>query len=493
VQGKDLEFPDRLDFTLPDFTRFRWVSDRARVHWEPRLQRISEVWAQVEWRSVCAGIRRCALVPITPRQLVAQAEPWIVQDLVMLPLAVETGSTQPYVSNVPPASSQGPEVLRVVIGARSAVLQFKSAWAAGDNETIGDLLGYPPCCRAFFAEVWVRRACVDTTWPMASNTRRPEGHIIIVAGPRPWANVLGRWFGVRAVPHLPCRFDCLPTFALAESMLRVGRDCGFDEEMGWIEEILSWPVEWSALHGIAEIKFPVLSVSTRTDATPRKYTVRWEGTSYPAEAVSGVQFPYARPPRLRVSESPSFRRGMEHLTLGEPPRPGWYHTDNGFTSYHAMHALHRPLVALARDELTDVAGHIIDLGCGNGALLEKICRERDRLTPHGIDVNPQAVDHTREILPGFTENFRCGDFFATDIWAAADRSYAMAILMIGRLLEVPHADAQRLLEVLAKKAERLLMYMYPGYSDDDFEPLVTRLGLTIVRRADVGNAALIRV
>lgn len=487
-----MEYPDRLDFTLPDFTRFRWVSDQARAQWEPRLQRTSEAWAEVEWRSVCAGVRRCALIPLTPGQLVAQAAPWIAQGLVMLPLAVESGSTPPYASRVPPASSQGPENLRVVIGAQSAVLQFKSAWAAGDNEAMGALLGYPACCRTFFAEVWVRSACVDTTWSMASNTRRPEGRIIVVDGLKPWANVLGRWFGVRAVPHLPCRFDCLASFALAESMLRVGHDCGFDEEMGWIEEILSWPVEWSALHGIAELKFPVLSVSTRTDATPHKYTVRWEGTRYPAEAVPGVQFPYARPSRLHVSESPSFRRGVGNPTRPEPPRPRWYHTDNGFTSYHAMHALHRPLIALARDELTNVTGHIIDLGCGNGALLEKICRARDRLTPHGIDVNRQAIEHAREILPRSTENLVYGDFFATDMWAAADRPYAMAILMIGRLLEVPRADAQRLLDVLDEKAERLLVYMYPGYSDDDFASLVTRLGLTIVRRADAGDAALVR-
>ena len=28
---------ERLDFTLPDFTRVSWVSDDARDVWEPRL------------------------------------------------------------------------------------------------------------------------------------------------------------------------------------------------------------------------------------------------------------------------------------------------------------------------------------------------------------------------------------------------------------------------------------------------------------------------
>ena len=31
-------------------------------------------------------------------------------------------------------------------------------------------------------------------------------------------------------------------------------------------EILSWPVEWSVLHGIAEIKTPIFRVISRSDA-----------------------------------------------------------------------------------------------------------------------------------------------------------------------------------------------------------------------------------
>ncbi len=42
---------ERLDFTLPDFTRFSWVSEEARRVWEPRLKRISSAWFDVEWLS----------------------------------------------------------------------------------------------------------------------------------------------------------------------------------------------------------------------------------------------------------------------------------------------------------------------------------------------------------------------------------------------------------------------------------------------------------
>ena len=65
--------------------------------------------------------------------------------------------------------------------------------------------------------------------------------------------------------------------------------------------------------------------------------------------------------------------------------PSWYHRDNGFASPEAMSALQRPLVSLARRRLKGVTGHVLDLGCGNGALLAKICDGESGLIPHGVD------------------------------------------------------------------------------------------------------------
>jgi hypothetical protein len=65
--------------------------------------------------------------------------------------------------------------------------------------------------------------------------------------------------------------------------------------MDWLPEILSWPIEWSALHRIAEIKTPVLKAFTRTDATPCKDTVRRQGDSYPLEGIRGLNFPHRLP------------------------------------------------------------------------------------------------------------------------------------------------------------------------------------------------------
>ena len=62
---------------------------------------------------------------------------------------------------------------------------------------------------------------------------------------------------------------------------------GFDEEMDWLEEIVGWQFEWSALHGIAEVKTPLLRISSETDVTMERLTVRYMGAEYPHNEPSG--------------------------------------------------------------------------------------------------------------------------------------------------------------------------------------------------------------
>jgi hypothetical protein len=92
--------------------------------------------------------------------------------------------------------------------------------------------------------------------------------------------------------------------------MAVGRDQGFAEEMGWLEEILRWPVEWSCLHGIAEVKTPILKLSANTDATASKYVVRRRGDRYPAEGARGLSFAYRLPQAPRLTGSRRFRDGL---------------------------------------------------------------------------------------------------------------------------------------------------------------------------------------
>jgi hypothetical protein len=288
---------ERLDFELPEFTRLSWVSDAARELWEPRLRRVTRAWLELEWRSVVIGLRRCGVTMVPAADLVDRAGEWARQGLSGVP--VETCGQ---------GSGLGePLVYRVVVGAPHWVRPFLDAWDVGDDDEMGRLLGYPECCVEFSRAVWEDEGLTDTTWPMAQGAGAPENgtRCIEVAGP-PESNILWRWMGVRPVPHLPCRFDCEASGELGRRFVAAGRRAGFGEEMDWLLEILSWPVEWSALHGIAEIKTPVLKVSTRTDATAITYTVRRAGTAYPAEGAQGLKFPY-RMPGVTLAEARQLR------------------------------------------------------------------------------------------------------------------------------------------------------------------------------------------
>lgn len=286
---------DRLDFTLPDFTRVAWVSPEAQKVWSERLQRIHGACSEVEWRSVTQGVRACALLPGE------YAGRWADHGLDARPVG-ENGAP-------------------LVVGRAGDVAAFQLSWDLSDTAMMGRLLGQPACCLGFQHRVWTELGLEDTTWPMAlaGSTPSADGALLEMTGP-PQTNLLWRCLGVRPVPHLPCGPACAHTIALAGQYAEIGRRAGFAAEMSWMTEILSWPVEWSSLHGIAEIRTPILKISTRTDPLARTYVVRRHGDRYPDQGASALRFPYrqARPALLTLSHG--FRRGLENAaSLAECP------------------------------------------------------------------------------------------------------------------------------------------------------------------------------
>lgn len=436
-----------------------WVSDTAREIWQPRLQQITQAWLELEWRSVIAGIRACALTSVSPEEFVAQSSTWVEQGLIALPLQVQGVSQYAYSSTGIAVAPGKPIALRIVLGKTDSALAFKQAYDANDNLTIGQLLGFPECCQKFFQQVWVEQGCVDTTWQMAANTRLPEDRIVDITC-SPYANILWRWMGIRSVPHLPCSFHCQSTIALGQQLVQLGRDDGFTQEMDWLMEILNWSVEWSALHGIAEIKTPILKVATRTDATPYKYTVRRVGNATPAAGARGLNFPYTVPSKPLVTGSKAYQRGIEQAIAAPTAYPDWYATDNGFASRLAMESAHRPILDLALATVGTSGGTVVDLGCGNGALLQKLWDANPKIIPYGIEVEHDRFRHIATLLPQFAENFVCGNLFTEESLWQSGKQYDLALLMPGRLLEMGSQQASLLKQRLRQHCKQILIYAY---------------------------------
>jgi len=473
---------DRLDFALPDFTRVSWVSDRARRTWQPRIRAIGAAWDEIEWRSILQRVRDCCITVVRPEEYVERAGQWARLGLASLPIEIQRLSNYAYSATNAPAAYGQPFGFRLVLGSLANLARFKEAYDDCDNETIGSYLGYPACCTRFFEAVWTEQRMVDTTWPMAAATTPAANgaDTLEVSGPIE-ANILWRWMGVRAVPHLPCSFRCAASVELGEKLIRVGREAGFDRQMQWLCEILGWPAEWSALHGIAEIKTPLLKVSTRTDATPRKYTVRRIGQAYPEEGARGLGFPYRRQAEVARTGPPGSRHDPDRSTVeSSAGHPAWYAADNGFASSAAMQAAHRPIVELAIQVLAGEEGNLLDLGCGNGALLKTICEAGDRITPFGVDLSAECIAHARELLPEMAGHFKTGDLFGCDALFADDWRCALVLLMPGRMVEAPPARAKRLRQWLARHADRILVYAYEDWLTryGSLSALVREAGLT---------------
>lgn len=444
-----------------EYLRHAWVSAKAQQIWAPRLKRIVKAWSDIEWLSVAEGVRRCALASASPETLLSQGGVYLQHNLVCLPLAL-VGNTPGigYSSKMTQYEPGRPFGFRTVIGRLYDVKEFSDAWRVGDNPRVADLLGYPDCCGAFFQNVWIERKLLDTTWPMAlasQGTFHGKAHIEV--GNTPETNILWRWMGVRSVPHLPCSFVCDKTRKLAGQMLSVGSAHGYAEEVAWIRTILSWPIEWTATNGICEVQTPILKFMAPTDTASENRTVRLRSDFYPEEAAPGVRFPFLQ----------SIEESNAHISSGPVDGPSsssvlipeWMASDNGFQSIRQQEDAHRTIVDEVVKRLRGKKqAAVMDLGCGNGALLLLICQKLDNVEPFGVDVNADRIAHARLLHPRYVQNFHVGDMFTLQSLWKRKNKYDLVLLMPGRFLEAPSKQGEWLKKRLSGKCEDVLAYAY---------------------------------
>jgi hypothetical protein len=103
---------------------------------------------------------------------------------------------------------------------------------------------------------------------------------------------------------------------------------------------------------------------------------------------------------------------------------------------------------------------VLDLGCGNGALLARLRGAWPTIDPYGVDSQPDRIARVQEVLPGFASRFWVEDLFDGSAPWREDRRYVLALLMPGRLLETAAPRAARLRERLRTHCERVLVYAY---------------------------------
>ncbi len=123
--------------------------------------------------------------------------------------------------------------------------------------------------------------------------------------------------------------------------------------------------------------------------------------------------------------------------------PSW--RDNGFGSRAAMDAAHTALLAV----LGPVPGDLVDLGCGDGALLARVPGGGART---GVEIDENRAARARRRHPEF-------DVITASIedWAQIGVPHQLALVAVARLMEAPD-----LREFLPRMAQRTLVYTYEG-------------------------------
>jgi len=283
--------PSLLQFTLPDFFRVAWTSDQARNVWAHKLGSLVQFVKLAEWSSVASGVRPCAEIRVSKNSFVTSAKKWA--ELGLSYLVLPQGDS----------ASGDSDHLQLVIGTSSVLKDYADALHSRNHNEIGRLLGYPICCRNSYLNRIQTMEYMDPIWWIVNGAAPADSHTALaeLRTYQPLTNIFLRRMGIAAIFHVPCSFQCAASEALARQVLQSVENRGnFESQVSVLKNVLQWPMEWSALHGIAEIKTPIFRISTRTDATANKVTLRLWGALYPPEGGHGVKFPFNQSARFTL-------------------------------------------------------------------------------------------------------------------------------------------------------------------------------------------------
>jgi hypothetical protein len=281
---------------MPPFLRMAWASAAARDRWAEPLGRLVNDIRISEWLSVAAGIRQAAMIVAPKAQTPALSAEWANRGLASRILGP---ADAPLVRALNGKSQNGATDDVHLVARNERIEQLASIWRAGDPVELADWLGYPSCCAAFLKTVAVERQELDTTWAMVKGELIADNASRVAEIDDYTINPLLSALGLRLAPHRPCCFHCEPTLRLASVYGDLRTRISSQPDPGALGQALAWPVEWSSLHGIVEVKLPILTLCYDGDATATAYKVRLISGALPEHAAQGLGFPYQTPQRRR--------------------------------------------------------------------------------------------------------------------------------------------------------------------------------------------------
>jgi hypothetical protein len=272
-------------FKMTPFTRTAWVSSAARDTWAKAIRDCSQMVQELEVESVAAGQRPCSWQTMRREALPGFAERCAKKGLVVLPVQW-IGDFEGFIHYTPQGDSS---VYCIVARKVEEAIKFREAFAAGDHEAQGEMLGFPKCCREAFTANW-KAGVFDPIWQAAeagSLGAIKDGVILSkIEDAHPYSNPLLRYVGLRVGFHIPHSFNCAETVASGIERLALAKD---RDLVKLLEALLSMPMEASLLFGILTVRTPIFYLITYSVPTADEYRISIGGEFIPKEGAWHVR------------------------------------------------------------------------------------------------------------------------------------------------------------------------------------------------------------
>jgi len=234
------------DLDVPPLSRIVWKLDTSyNKKLLGEIQR--ECWL-AELKTVSEGIRKCATVHLRSEYFKEDLDFLNSLDLHFLPIR-KCKRVQGFAHKFyDPSPNEPYDIYGVVSRDKKYCEDFRRAHETSNDQRIGALLGYPRCCVKFFIENWYKS--YDPIWRIALNTphKLTRKNEAVILDYYPEVNILLRYFGIRAVPHLPCSFACEESKQLGQAFM------DFIDRRRELEELLSSPITWNCYKGVAIVE-----------------------------------------------------------------------------------------------------------------------------------------------------------------------------------------------------------------------------------------------
>ncbi len=292
-----------LDFSMPPFLRLKWVNQQAKIVWEQRIEHIKNSLFRTRYLE-SESQAACQLLAIPENEFTTTID-LLTKTYSAFEILLGPGDAVS-LKGLPFTMNKGDYL--IVLGALVQLDLFKENWYAEETEAMLNQLNSASCCDSYFSSSSVVSQKQDFPLQSYNNNNFCESGVgaqchslqsstttnsdtLSFSEKSFLMNVFWQPLGLSLLDYFPCSSRCTESMELANQLFDKFT-MSHPQEAEWLQEILSWPLEWSTLHGIAEVKTPIVTFCYNATAMGNKVTIELHTSEYPVEGGHGVCFPY---------------------------------------------------------------------------------------------------------------------------------------------------------------------------------------------------------